>query len=155
MRQWYWKMSMDLLRKAEEIVNKSTIHTIGDSECGADWVMSLIDEEGYPSASMITAARADGFNWIAFCTGLGWNKPNRVKKDPRTCIYLFDKESFSGISLVGKTEVITDYDLNKQLWYDALGDFFKSPADERLCVLMFKPVKYNIFIDGSTICGTF
>lgn len=152
------KKSIDefiLLRKAEEIVNKSTIHTVGDSDCTADWVMSLIDEEGYPAASMITAAKADGFKWIAFCTGVGWNKPNRAKKDPRACVYLFDKESFSGISLVGKIEVITDYDLNKQLWYDALGDFFKDPADERLCVLMFKPERYNIFIEGRTIYGTF
>lgn len=168
-KRWTWeeeklleayncKKNMDefiLLRKAEEIVNKSTIHTVGDSDCTADWVMSLIDEEGYPAASMITAAKADGFNWIAFCTGLGWNKPNRAKKDPRACVYLFDKASFSGISLVGKIEMITDYDLNEQLWYDALGDFFKDPADERLCVLMFKPERYNIFIEGKTIYGTF
>lgn len=51
--------------------------------------------------------------------------------------------------------MITDTDLKSQMWYDALGDFFKDPADERLCVLMFKPEKYNIFIDGSTIYGTF
>jgi len=36
---------MDLLRKAEEIINKSTIHTVGKSGYSADWVMSLIDEE--------------------------------------------------------------------------------------------------------------
>ena len=148
-------MNVELLKKAEEIVNKSTIHTVGNTECGADWVMSLIDEKGYPNASMITAARADGFNWIAFCTGLEWNKPKRAKKDPRACVYLFDKESFSGISLVGRIDVITDYDLNNRLWYDALGDFFKGPEDERLCVLMFKPERYNIFIEGGTIRGTF
>ena len=117
--------------------------------------MSLIDEEGYPVASMITSARADGFNWIAFCTGLGWNKPNRAQNDPRACVYLFDQESFSGLSLVGKIEMITESDLNRRLWYDALGDFFGSPDDTRLCVLMFKPEKYNIFIEGKTISGKF
>ena len=92
-KRWTWeeeklleayncKKNMDefkKLKKAEEIVNKSTMQTVGDSECGVDWVMSLLDEEGYPAASMITAAKADGFNWIAFCTGLGladqdWDK---------------------------------------------------------------------------------
>lgn len=107
----------------------------------------------YPG-SMKSKTRADGLNWIAFCTGLGWNKPNRAKKDPRACVYLFDKASFSGISLVGKIEVITDCELKEQLWYDALGDVFMSPEDERLCVLMFKPERYNIFIDGRTIYGT-
>ena len=66
---------MDLLKKAEEIVNKSTIHAGGEIGCNVDWVMALADENGYPNASMITASRADGFKWIAFCTGLGWNKP--------------------------------------------------------------------------------
>ena len=146
---------MDLLKKAEEIVNGSTMHTIGESELGADWVMALTDEEGYPAASMITVSRADGFKWIAFCTGLGYNKPNRAEKDPRSCVYLFDKESFTGISLTGKIEVITDIEIKKQMWYDALGDFFKSPDDERWCVLMFKPERYNIFIDNCTIRGTF
>ena len=62
---------MDLLMKAEEIVNQSTMHTIDESGLSADWVMALTDEEGYPAASMITASRADGFKWIAFCTGVG------------------------------------------------------------------------------------
>ncbi len=146
---------MDLLKKAEGIVNGSTMHTVGESGLGADWVMALTDEEGYPTASMITAARADGFNWIAFCSGKGWNKPNRAEKDPRTCVYLFDKESFSGISLTGKVQVITDFNIKKQMWYDALGEVFKSPDDEKLCVLMFKPEKYNIFIDNRTINGSF
>lgn len=52
---------MDLLIKAEEIINKSTIHTVGESGYSTDWVMALIDEEGYPVASMITAARVGGF----------------------------------------------------------------------------------------------
>jgi general stress protein 26 len=143
------------LRKAKTIVNGSTIHTVGESGLGADWVMSLTDEEGYPAASMITASRADGFKWIAFCTGLNWNKFNRAEKDPRSCIYLFDKESFSGISLTGKIEIITDLEVKKQMWYDALGDFWNGCDDERWCVLMFKPERYNIFIDNRTIRGAF
>ena len=143
------------LKRAEDIINKSTIHTCGDTGCTADWVMSLIDENGYPNASMITAAKADGFKWIAFCTAKGWNKANRAEKNPRACIYLFDKESFTGISLVGKIEVITDTELNNQLWYDDLGAFFTDSKDDRLCVLMFKPERYNIFIDGSSIYGEF
>ena len=72
---------MDLLNKAEEIINKSTIHTVGEQGHGVDWVMELTDEEGYPDASMITASRVDGFKSIAFCTGLGLNKSNPAKKD--------------------------------------------------------------------------
>jgi general stress protein 26 len=146
---------MDLLKKAKEIVNGSTIHTLGESTRTADWVMALTDEEGYPAASMITAARAVGFKWIAFCTGVGSNKYNRAEKDPRTCVYLFDPESFSGISLTGKVEIITELKTKKQMWYDTLANSFEGPADDRWCVLMFKPERYNIFIDNQTISGTF
>ena len=149
------KMNTELMKKAEAIVSRSTMHTVSDSEGTADWVMSLMDEDGYPNASMITAAKADGFQWIAFCTAINLNKPNRAKKNPRACVYLFDKESFSGISLTGRIEVIQNSDLNKHLWYDALGEYFKGPEDERLCVLMFHPEHYNIFIEGRTIRGSF
>ncbi|MBO5048482.1 MAG: pyridoxamine 5'-phosphate oxidase family protein [Clostridia bacterium] len=148
---------IDLLKKAEEIVNQSTMATLENSKGGADWVMSLLDEDGYPAASMITAAKSDGFHWIAFCTGVGWNKPIRAKKNPRSCIYLFDEKSFTGISLVGDIEVITDYEVKKQMWYEGLdaGGFFTGPEDEKLCVLLFKPKKYNIFIEDQTIKGAF
>ena len=148
-------MNGDILSKAESIVNGSTMQTVDASGLGADWVMALTDEEGYPAASMISAARADGFKWIAFCTGLGWNKPSRARKDPRACIYLFDKESFSGISLTGKIEVLTDAETKKQMWYDALGSYFDGPGDEKMCVLLFRPERYNIFMDNQTTYGNF
>jgi general stress protein 26 len=143
-----------LLEKAKEIINKCTAHT-RDSGLTFDWTMALTDEFGYPSASMISASRADGTNWITFCTGVNANKPNRIRKDPRACIYLFESKSFTGISLIGKVELLTDLETKKQMWYEELGDHFKSAEDENLCVLMFKPERYNIFIDYQNISGEF
>ena len=68
---------------------------------------------------------------------------------------MFERKSFTGISLKGRIEVITDLDVKKQMWYDALGDYFRGPEDEKLCVLMFRSEKYNIFIDNHTIRGKF
>ena len=147
-------MSEILLRKAEDIINKCTAHT-RKSGLTFDWVMALIDELGYPSASMISASRADGTNWIAFCAFNDSNKPNRVRKDPRACVYLFENQSFSGISLIGKIEIISDLKIKRQMWYDELEEHFNKPEDDCWCVLLFKPERYNIFIDGQTICGEF
>lgn len=150
---------LNLLKKAKSIVSRSTAQARNASGHAPrpciDWVMSVIDEEGYPAASMITAAKANDFEWIAFCTGLDWNKPNRLQRNPRSCIYLFDEVSFTGISLIGKTEVITDTDTKRQMWYDELSDVFSGPEDEHWCVLLFRPERYNIFIDNRTIRGTF
>ena len=153
-------MNASLMKKAEEIVNKSTMSAIGNTladktDWEADWVMALTDEEGYPSASMITASKANGFNWISFCTGLDSNKASRAKKDSRTCIYLFDARSFTGISLIGDVEITTDLEVKKEMWYDTLSDHFSGPEDENYCVLLFKPKKYNIFIDFQTLHGAF
>ena len=147
-------MNEALLRKAEDLINKCTAHT-RESELTFDWVMALTDELGYPSASMISASRADGFNWIAFCTGTGANKPNRIRKAPRACVYLFENKSYSGISLTGKITIHTDLETKQKMWYEELGDHFKSPEDESYCVLMFKPERYNIFIDFQNIYGEF
>ena len=81
-------MNDELLRKTEEIINSSTMHAIGNilpDKTGweADWVMALTDEDGFPAASMITAAKADGLKWIAFCTGINSNKVKRIKEDSR------------------------------------------------------------------------
>lgn len=70
-------------------------------------------------------------------------------------MYLFDQQSFTGISLVGRIEVIANEALNREMWYDSLGDFVDGPTEERLCVLLFRPERYNIFIDGQTIRGAF
>lgn len=146
---------MELLHKAELLVTYSTMQYADNPLYGSDWVMSLIDEDGYPNASMITAAKANGFQWIAFCTGTKANKTLRAKRNSRTCVYLFDKESFTGISLIGQVEVSTDPELKKQVWYNELEDYFNGYTDEDLCVLLFKPEKYNIFIENTTIRGEF
>ena len=41
----------------------------------------------------------------------------------------------------------------KQMWYGALVDFWSGFDDERRCDLMFKPERYNIFIDNRTVRG--
>ena len=147
-------MSEMLLAKAIELINKCTAHT-RESGLTFDWVMAQTDELGYPSASMISAARADGVNWIAFCVFNDSNKSKRARKDPRACVYLFENQSFSGISLTGKIEIITDLEVKQQMWYDELAEHFNKPDDDCWCVLMFKPERYNIFIDNQTIYGEF
>lgn len=148
-------MSKELLKKAEELVNKCTAHTETESGLTPHWVMSLIDDKGYPAASIITASRADGFKWISFCTGYGANKPNRARSNPKSCVYLYEEKSFSGISLTGKIEISTDLELKKQMWYKGLENHFSGPEDKGMCVMLFKPEHYNIFIDYQNIYGNF
>jgi general stress protein 26 len=145
-------MRKELLEKAKNIINMCTAHT-RESGLTFDWVMAVTDELGYPSASMISASRADGMNWISFCTGINANKPNRIRKNRRVGLYLFESKSFSGISLTGNARIETDLEIKRQMWYTELADHFNGPEDDGMCVLLFKPEYYNIFIDNQTIQG--
>lgn len=52
MRNWKAYMSCERhckeLKKAEEIVNGSTMYTVDETELGADWVMSLTAKIVFP-----------------------------------------------------------------------------------------------------------
>lgn len=143
---------MDLLKRAEQMVNKSTMHTAGDLG-NAEWTMTTIDEQGYPTARIMGASRADGFNWIAFCANIHSPKVMHIKKNPRVCVCFYDKESYTGISLIGKAEIITDAKTKKHMWFDALEEYFISPEDENWCVLRVIPERYSIFIENHVIRG--
>ncbi|MGB8454587.1 MAG: hypothetical protein WCD89_19940 [Anaerocolumna sp.] len=64
-------MNHEIIAKAAEIVENST-------GVATHCVLALIDLDGYPTASTITASKAEGINWITFCTGFGGTRTNRI-----------------------------------------------------------------------------
>ena len=108
-------MNQEIVDKAGEIVEKNTgMHTY----C----TLALIDTDGYPTASTITASKADGINWIAFCTGLESNKANRIRKCPRASV-CFNGDDYN-ITLVGTMEILSDPGIKEDMWYEGLANHF-------------------------------
>ena len=64
-------MHEEIIARAGEIVQKNTGE---NSYC----VLALMDLDGYPTASTITASKANGIKWLTFCTGLGSTRTNRI-----------------------------------------------------------------------------
>lgn len=114
--------------------------------------LALIDKDGYPTASTITASKTDGINWLTFCTGLGGNRTKRIEKCNKAsvCFNGFDYN----ITLVGTIEVLTDPDIKKEMWYGGLINHFTGPDDPRYCVLRFKTERYNLMVDWKDAEGT-
>lgn len=73
--------------------------------------LALIDSDGYPTVSTITASKADGINWFTFCTGIGSDKAERITKCNRASVCFNSKEY--NITLVGTFDIITDPDVKK------------------------------------------
>lgn len=137
-------MNREIIIKAGEIVKKNT-------GMGTYCVLALIDMDGYPTASTITASKADGIKWITFCTGLGGTRTNRINKCNRASV-CFNAGDYN-ITLVGTIEILTDLDTKKEMWYEGLANHFSGPEDPSYCVLRFRTERYNLLVDWKEVRG--
>ncbi len=138
-------MNQEKIKKAGEIVEKNTG---ADSYC----VLALIDQDGYPTASTISASKSEGINRITFCTGMGSTKTNRIDQHKQASV-CFNSPEYN-ITLVGDIEVVTDPEVKKEMWYEGLENHFNGPADPNYCVLRFTTKRYNLFVDWEEERGT-
>jgi len=114
-------------------------------------VLALFDHEGFPTASTLSVAKADGINWITFGTGLESNKAARIKNSEKASV-CFASSGYN-ITLVGTVEVLTDKETKKDMWYDGLEYHFTGPDDPNFCVIRFKTIRYNLFVGDEEVCG--
>jgi general stress protein 26 len=138
-------MNQEIIKKAGEIVEMNTGEL---SYC----VLALIDTDGYPTASTISASKADGINWITFCTGLGSPKADRINRSNQASV-CFNSPEYN-ITLVGEIEILTDPVIKKEMWFEGLSDHFNGPEDPNYCVLRFKTKRYNLLVDWQEVRGT-
>ena len=138
-------MNKEIITKAGEIIEKNTGEL---TFC----VLALIDLDGYPTVSTISASKAEGIYWITFCTGLGGTRTNRINKCNRASV-CFNAMDYN-ITLVGTIEILTDMDVKREMWYEGLKNHFSGPEDSNYCVLRFKTERYNLLIDWKEAKGT-
>jgi general stress protein 26 len=138
-------MNQEIIFKAGKMIEDN----IG---MGTYCVLSLLDFDGYPTTSTITASKADGINWITFCTGIGSPKAKRISKSNRASI-CFNADDYN-ITLVGTIEILTDPDIKKDMWYDGLINHFSGADDPNYCVLRFQTERYNLLIDWKEVKGS-
>lgn len=138
-------MNTKILEKTSSIIN---------THCGEDTycTLGLIDIDGGPSVSTITAAKADGINWITFCTGQLSPKVSRIKKCNKASV-CFNSPEYN-ITLNGTIEIITDPQIKKEMWYNGLANNFRGYDDPAYCVLKFTTEKYNLLVDWQEVHGT-
>ncbi len=144
-------MNNEIIKRAGEIILQNTAH---NSPEGSEpyCVLALIDANGYPTAATITAAKAEGINWITFCTGIGSNSTKRISSCNRASV-CFNTGGQYNISLVGTIEVITDAAIKQEMWYEGLKNHFSGADDPNYCVLRFNAERYNLLVDWKEVRG--
>lgn len=138
-------MNEEIIARASEIINKKAI---GGNK--GFCTLALIDTDGYPTTSTISISKADGINWLTFCTGKG-SKDDRINHSNKASVCINSDEYH--ISLTGKIEILTDPDIKKEMWYSGLENHFSGYDDPNYCVLKFTTERYNLLVDWQEAKG--
>jgi general stress protein 26 len=136
-------MDQDIVKKAGKIISSKRL----------DCVLSQIDLDGYPVGSTKTRSKNDGIEWITFCVNLDGNQPKRIEKCDRASVCFHSSNPVYNITLIGKTEIITDPEIKKEMWYSACKEIWSGPDDPNLCVLKFTTERYNLWVDFKQVYG--
>lgn len=143
-------MNQDIIVKAAKIVKENSAH---GSETGFGiCTLSLIDEDSFPTASIVTPSKSNGIKWLTFGTMLNQNRAKRIADCNRASVCFGTAEYC--INLVGEIEIITSDDVKSEMWYEGLGHHFAGSDDPNYCVLKFTTKRYKLFLDYQDVVGT-
>jgi len=145
-------MNQELIARAGAVIASKANYVGGGMEGYA--VLALTDENGYPTASALTIAKADGINWLTFATSPDSNKAKRIAACSRASVCIATSEY--NITLVGTIEIVTDAAVKQDNWFAPMAHMWSGPEDPAFCVLRFHTERYNLFFadDESMAVGT-
>ena len=143
-------MSKEMITKAKEIIRANSLF-LGEQNFGM-CTLSVIDEEGYPTASIVTPTKSDGLHWLMFSSMETQNSVKRLRKCNRASI-CFSSETYC-INLVGNIEIIDSKEVKQEMWYEGMEFDLSGPDDPNYCVLKFTTKRYKLFMDFEEVEGT-
>ena len=120
------------MRDAEQ-----TIGSLIDKQ-GVSFISS-VDGDGFPNTkAMLPPRKREGIKTFYFTTNTSSMRVAQYRKNPKACIYFFDKRFFRGVMLKGAMEVMEDAASKEMIWHE--GDtmyYSQGVTDPDYCVLKF------------------
>lgn len=135
-------MNQNIIKRASELINSMAGYKLGGMEGYA--ALSLIDDNGYPSATTFCITRADGINWLTFNTAVDRPYDERISKNNKACVCI--NSSTYTINLVGRAKALTDLETKKENWLPMFNDgvHWSGPDDPNLLIIHFTAERYTI-----------
>lgn len=128
------------MRNAEKTVG-NLIDKVGVAIIGS------VDEDGFPNTkAMLPPRKREGIKQFYFTTNTSSMRVGQYIKNPKACIYFFDKRFFRGVMLIGTMKVLQDEASKEMIWQD--GDemyYSKGVTDPDYCVLKFTAEKGRFY----------
>jgi general stress protein 26 len=119
---------------------KNFVKTVGNIVDKASVsIISSVDENGFPNTkAMLPPRKRENIKHLFFTTNTSSMRVKQYFKNPKACVYFFDKRFFRGVMLRGTMEVLQDGASKEMIWKD--GDemyYSKGVTDPDYCVLKF------------------
>jgi general stress protein 26 len=115
-------------------------------------ILSTIDENGFPATrAMLNLRNKSSYpslcdfmsktNMIYFTTNTSLSKVRQIQKNPNGCVYFFIPSEFSGLTIQGTLEIITDRSIKSSLWQNGWTMYYTSGIDDpEYTIFRLKPV---------------
>jgi len=111
--------------------------------------LAVIDENGFPHVSTVSAIKPEDIFTAHFATGMGANKTKRLLRDKRASVcYRADSNN---ITLVGEAEILTDQETKNRCWLDwFINHFPGGETDPNYCIVKFTAKRASLWIDNES-----
>lgn len=121
----------------EKLIDQAGVSLIGS-----------VDEHGFPNTkAMLPPRKREGLNLFYFTTNTSSMRVQQYLREPKSCIYFFDKRFFRGVMLLGSMTVLTDQESKAMIWREGDDRYYPlGVTDPDYCVLKFSATqmrKYN------------
>ena len=123
----------DVEKTIGNIIDKQSVAFIGS-----------VDADGFPNMkAMLPPRKRVGIKEFYFTTNTSSMRVAQYIKEPKACIYFFDKRFFQGVQLIGKVEVTQDNSLRAEIWKQGDELFYPDGGviSEDYCILKFTAQK--------------
>jgi len=102
-------------------------------------IISSVDEEGFPnSKAMLLPRKREGIKHLFFTTNTSSMRVRQYTKNPKACVYFFDKRFYRGVMLRGTMKVLRDSASRQSIWKNGDELYYpKGVTDPDYCVLRF------------------
>jgi len=114
--------------------------------------ISSVGSDGFPNTkAMLPPRKREGIKTFYFTTNTSSMRVSHYRKNPKACIYFYDKRFFRGVMLKGSMEVLEDSATKKMIWKE--GDtmyYSKGVTDPDYCVLRFTAQRGRYYTNFSS-----
>ena len=92
--------------------------------------ISSIDENDFPNIkAMLPPCKREGIKYFYWHTNSPSMKVKHFRKNPKACVYFYDKQDVAGVTLIGTMEVLDDIVTKKEIWKDGFSQWYTGGMD--------------------------